>query len=91
MECVGYDSDFQLGLIEKDSTWVPLRRGKKNGVTKQTWGGRKAKVLKMKNKHKEQETELENKESSAEELSDSSEDELALLTTRGTRSRPVIF
>jgi len=99
MKCVRYDTEFQLGLIEKKKTWVPKPKGQaKSGMQK---GKKIAKTAKTR---KRRAVESDDEDLSTDDSAEESSDEKAapkpkakprrparVYTPRGTRSRPIVI
>ncbi|KNZ76868.1 hypothetical protein J132_07054 [Termitomyces sp. J132] len=75
MKCVGYDKDFQQGLIEKQKTWVPPKKTKKG-----TRKAKKAASSKPGISRKRKVVEVGSESSSDEDFSGSDDDEVHVIS-----------
>jgi hypothetical protein len=89
MECVGYDVDFQLNLIEKFPTFVPAP-SKKGQTRKKATTTKTTPKFKADKKRKRIEVKSTDEDGDNDDFEEESEIEVKELVykSRGTRSRP---
>ncbi|RDB20275.1 hypothetical protein Hypma_012567 [Hypsizygus marmoreus] len=97
MKCVGYDTQFQLNLVEKFPTWVPPPPSAKKSTEKTTTQHPKKEGRPLnskagqKRKHVEAESEDEDEDEPEDDFDSEPEPEEPVYRSRGTRSRPIVL
>jgi hypothetical protein len=88
MECIDYDVDFQLNLVEKFPSFVPPPSKKKKAAGAKKATVKKNPAVKTRNKRKRSAIESSHEDGDSGQEDSDGELEGLMYTARGTRSRP---